>query len=1225
MKSPLSRFVGMVFLAAALSVSSYGQLVLGNVSGTVTDTQNAAVAGARVEVKNTDTNLVVTATTQNNGLYQIPNLPIGNYSISVSKQGFATQIYSTIIVQGNRTTTVDAQLTVGQVSTTVEVTATPLRNEADVTNGYVLESSTIQNTPLGTGSFTQLAILSPGVSADYLAGAGSNAGLGNQSIWANGQRDSSNTFTFNGVNANNLFNGKSSSQVSEQRYTLNTGQFTAPAGGGEIQTNTSVYNAIGQGLPTPAPETIEELRVNTSNYDSSQGGTSGAQIGLLTKSGNNQIHGQVYENFENSAMNAAPFFRNADPSISAHDKVPALKYNRFGATLGGPIKRDRIFYFLSYQGVRVNDALSSISKSTVPQHLTDDRSPQALASVAQQDFGVTIAPSAIDPVALKVLQYKLDGRYLFPSVTVTDPNVAKQLNYNTLVTGFPTLFHQDQGNGNVDWNFSDKDRMAAKFFISKNPNTSPFAQSSVIGFPQSLDAGSWVVSLNNTTALRPNLTWEQRVGVIRQSAAAQVSQSVTPQDIGMSLFGSTNFPSIQIFQNDNTLRNSMFIGPRNAFANNGAFQNRLDWSTNANLIAGRHTLYFGVSMDYTQLNITNGSNQLAFLESQTFTDFLKGAPLNTSFSFLYNGAANRYYRAAQVGSYVQDNFKVKSNLNLSLGVRYDFQGPFSEKFGRLTSFHPDLYKYDAATDTVVSSGIVVAGNNSTLGTKGISDSTLNGRQWGIGPRIGITWSPGFAKNITFRAGAGIYYDRGQYFTYLSPGSGPNGTGGPFGVTLSLPFVSRVAAPNCPATPCPNGGSLELPFGQTPPPAPNNPDAITALLPNIAKIKTGATTYTFGGYDPANKLPYTENWTFDIQWQPANSWLVSAGYVGNHGVHQVLPIPFNQPGIATASNPINGETTSYGFNVVPSETLRTFDAGNTDLRVPFLGYSTNSVFYKTIGISTYNALQLGLRKRLSKGFQITASYTWSHSLDEQSGLSLFFNGNDPTIPHLSYGNSAFDRTHVFITSYLYELPKIANAKGFLNQAVNGWQLSGLVSAQSGNPFNFYEFNGAVAGVYYGQFVSISDPIIGFQPGVTPKSVTLQGTTGVDPGKPYIDVSKLYIPVIQPGTAGVPLGDTFETGWANAGKNIFRGPFQTRADLSLSKVFRITERFSLRYSAEAYNIANHPSFDVPNNNPRFYTVTSGRAPTVAAAPAANTGMISHTIGSPRFLAMSLRVMF
>ncbi|MBV8842799.1 MAG: carboxypeptidase regulatory-like domain-containing protein [Bryobacterales bacterium] len=1215
------RYILALTLAAMFSPAIHAQLVLGNITGTVTDPQNSVVPNVKVEIKNLDTNLLVTAATQPDGSYQIANLPIGTYSVTFSHEGFSTEVFSEILVQANRTTTVDAQMKVGQVATTVEVTGTPLRNEVDATVGYVLDSLTIQNTPLGTGSFTQLAILSPGVSADFLPGSGTNAGLGNQNIWANGQRDTSNSFSMNGVSTNNLFNGKSSSQVTENRFILNTGQFVLNHTGNEAQTATTVYNAIGQGLPTPPPETIEELRVNTSQYDASQGGTSGAQIALITKTGTNQLHGQSYYYVQNNAFNAAQFFRNADPSIPASGKVPALHFNKYGVALGGPIKHDKVFFFVSYQGLIDHDALSSQATDTVPQHLTDDRSPQALAAVANQDFASTIGgnpvtPAQIDPVALKLMQAKVNGQYVIPSATVTDPNVAKQLGYNALVNGVPSVFRADMANGNLDWNPNDKDRLSGKFFISKNPNKSPFAQSNVIGFPQSLDAESWVVSLNNTYVVRPNLTWEQRIGVVRQGAAAVTSQALTPQDIGMNLFGGTNFPAFEIRTADGTLTNSLFVGPRNGsnFSNNAADQNRGDVSTNLNWVAGRHTVYFGFSFNRTQLNIINGATDVAGVATNDFPGFLRGT-LYTPFSYLYNGAANRYLRANTAGAYATDTWKIKSNLTITAGVRYDFNGPFSEKYGNLSSFHPDAYQYNASTDTYISSGVVVAGNNPTLGTKGVSDSTLTDRQWGIGPRVGIAWSPRFVKNLTMRAGAGIYYDRGEYFSYLSPGSGPNGTGGPFGITLAAPFVTKVSATS--------SGTLENPFGSVPPPPPNNPNAVTALLPNLAQIKNGANTYVFGGYDPSNTLPYTENWSFDVQWQPANSWLISTGYVGNHGVHQVLPIPFNQPLIATASNAINGETTSYGFNAVASESLKTFGGGNASIRVPYLGFDTQSVFYKTIGISTYNALQVGLRKRLSSGLQITASYTWSHSLDEQSGLGLFFNGNDPTYPHLSYGNSAYDRTHVFITSYLYELPSPGKKGSWTAAAVNGWQLAGMITAQSGQPFNMYDFSGAVSGVYNGSFPNVSDPIIGFQQGVTPSMAMLQGTMGVNPAKPYIDVSKLYIPVIAPGTSGVPAGDTVETGWANSGRDVFRGPFQSRWDQSIAKTWRITERFGLRYSAEFYNVLNHPSFDVPNNSVSLYSVSSGKV--TVRAPSSTAGYISRTIGSPRFIQMSLRLTF
>ena len=199
----------------------------------------------------------------------------------------------------------DAALTVGEITATVEVTAVPLMNQVDTTSGYVVDNLTIQNTPLGTGSFTQLAILSPGVHADFLSGGGAIAGLGNQAIFADGNRDTSNRFSLNGVGTNNLFNGNSTSSVGENRFVLNTGE-TFGAGGSI--SSSSVYGAIGQALPTPPPDAIQEVAVNASMYDASQGNNSGAHISVLTKSGTNAIHGTVYWQFQNSVMNATPFF-----------------------------------------------------------------------------------------------------------------------------------------------------------------------------------------------------------------------------------------------------------------------------------------------------------------------------------------------------------------------------------------------------------------------------------------------------------------------------------------------------------------------------------------------------------------------------------------------------------------------------------------------------------------------------------------------------------------------------------------------------------------------------------------------------------------------------------------------------------------------------------------------------------------------------------------------------
>ncbi|MEI9970612.1 MAG: carboxypeptidase-like regulatory domain-containing protein [Ignavibacteriota bacterium] len=366
MRITYKALVAFVLVTATGAIPASAQQLLGGIVGTVADSTGAAIPGAAVTIKNVDTNLQVKVATTGSGSYQAPNLPIGNYSVSFSKEGFKTENHTSVLVEGDRTATVNGHLEIGAVATTVEVTSTPLLNEVNTTTGYVLDTSALSTMPLGTGSFTQAAILSPGLSADFLSGSGSNAGFGNQAIWANGQRDSSNSFTINGANADNLFNGKSTSGVASSRFTLNTGQNSLP--GGDTQTSTSVYDSIGNSLSTPAPEMIAELRVNSGLYDASQGGKSGAQIETTTRSGTNQFHGQAYDHLQNNDLNANTFFRNAAPNTAPAGAQPnnlqtasaaALHYNRYGADVGGPIKKDKLFFFAGYQGVSDHDATAA--------------------------------------------------------------------------------------------------------------------------------------------------------------------------------------------------------------------------------------------------------------------------------------------------------------------------------------------------------------------------------------------------------------------------------------------------------------------------------------------------------------------------------------------------------------------------------------------------------------------------------------------------------------------------------------------------------------------------------------------------------------------------------------------------------------------------------------------------------------------------------------------------
>lgn len=1276
---PGARFwLVLGILIAIAAPNGLGQQTLGSINGTVTDSSGAVMPETVVKVRSVATNLEVTATTKADGSFAIADLPIGTYQVHFIKEGFQTADYPHIPVQGNRTTTLNAQLKPGSVAETVTVEATPLLNETDTTSGYVLGELQLNNTPLGTGSFTQLAVLSPGVSADFLNTSGTNAGFGNQAIWADGQRDTSNSFSFNGVYANNIFNGKSTSQVASARVAVNIGESGNSTSGNptsEIVTSTSVYGAIGQSLPTPPPETIEEMRVNSAMYDASQGANSGAHIELITKSGTNDWHGGAYGYHQATGWNANEWFFNHDDLA----REP-LHRNVFGGYVGGPIKRNKLFFFGSYQGQRVSDHLLGISLVAVPPGLTSsNRGAQGLATLANTDFGTNLQASDITQQALTIMNQKApDGSYYIPNAaTGSLLTTLQSQNADAEIIGPGSLFKADQVNGNIDYLFSSKDRLAGKYYYQRNPNVSPFAQSQLLGFPQTLDAGSQAVSLDNALTLTPHLTWEQRFGFIRERAFASTSQLITPASVGMNLFGLSQFPEMSIGNADGNFF-SLGIGPTSNFANAGIYQNNYEAASNLTWVHGIETIATGVNWDHTQLNVINLNNQLAQVNFADFPSFLSGAICSVinpcsglGASQFLNGSSNRHYRTNQMGAFVQDNVRLKPNLTLNLGVRWDWDGPLTEANGLLTNFYRQDYSYDVASDTINNIGLVVAGNNKTFGTRGVSASTLTGRQWGFAPRIGIVYSPKFLRNVVIRSGFGLYYDRGEYFTELSPPAG-GGFSGPFGVTVEEPFVVPFLSPA--------NATIANPFGTTgPPPPPSTLASVQALVPNAGDIVNQTTPYCvqtgesycsglyFGGYDPRNKLPYSENWSFDVQWQPISTLVATVGYVGNHGVHGVVPLPFNIDGIATPQNPALAggpyqQNYSYGWQIpnLAAEDVQTlvvgYATGNTALRVPYIGYDPNSEFNEAVGVSNYDALQLSIDKRFSRGLLIRGSYTFSHTLDEQSGLGLFFTGNDPTNPRSSYGTSDFDRTHVFTVNYIYDLPKAGRLKGWESQVVNGWGINGITVLQSGQPYSVNDYSGSVAGIYYQANNYTTNPIVPVGGvGATSNKPKLQGTTGVNGNMPVLNPAAFGPPQpFAPGTNGVPpcdptsgACDYYETGFATVNqRNIFRGPFQSRFDFGLFKNFTLTERVALRYDVQAFNIFNHPSFDIPNNsvefapdyqNPPIYgpqgssSQAQGLTPCVAATgafacpPYGNLGVLQHTIGSPRFLQMALHLTF
>ncbi len=1239
-----------------LASSAWAQQTLGALNGTITDISGAAVPDTLVSITADATGLTRSAKTQKNGYFEILNLPVGNYTITITHDGFQTTRLPAIAVQEARATTINTALKPGQVSESVTVSANPLLNATDTTNGYTLDSQQIALTPLATGSFTQLAVLSPGVNAELLSGIDTNAGLGNQPIWANGQRDTSNTFQVNGVDVSNIFNGKSSSGSTSQRYNFNIGagstSSSSSAGaatiGGANPTATSVYGSNGNNLPSPPPEFITELRVNTSMYDAQQGATSGAQIDVNTASGTNDWHGQVYGTFANNSMNASPFFFNQAYQLSTQGVGafprslvdPPLHRWTTGGTIGGPIKKNKAFFFLAFQHFYDSDQSTGLSQFNVPSGLTDDRSVTGLTATATSWLGEPFT-GTISPVAQSLLNARLpNGQYLIPSAQVAGPFQYGVPNVTLIGTSVMT---GNQATATIDYNLTNTDHLTAKYYYQSIPVSKPFSASDTGGFPQTQNNGSQVASLDNTIAFGSHINWEQTLGYSRMSSYSYYTQQMSCNGDptcgidaaypGAPAGQSFNFlPGLLLeqFAADTTASPSLKVGPYSAFTNMGYYQNRVNPRTNLILVTGRHTISLGGGYSYTQLNITNNRNGIGLVTASNFENFLEGQTKSANvLDTIGNGRnlANRYYRTNEISSYAQDKWQLLSNLSITAGIRYDYHGGMTEKYGNIFNFDSKLYNVSGDSTSgfnVANAGFVVAGNNRYYPTPGVSNSTLTGRQWGISPRIGFAWAPKQNHgNVVFRGGFGLYYDRGEYFAYLSQPAG-SGIGGPFGVTESSPLAAYITA---------GRGSLGAPLAKvnpyTPPSA--NPAVITEALQSTLNTMTGDTTFfdgssaptcgaianqevgdcpsplNFGAYGKNNVLPYTINFSFNMQWQPASDLAVSIGYVGNRGRHSVIPIPVNEPVIATTSNPIHGEQYSYGFGVlnqnvcggpycedfapIANEPWSTYDGGNVDFRAPYVGYSPNAALFQTVGTSAYDALETHLEKRLSHNYQVGASYTFSHTYDEQSDIGLFFTGDNPNDLRTSYAPADFDRTHVFSASFLVDLPNAAAQHSALSYLTNDWHLSGIAILQSGQPYSLYEFYGAVGSVYFGNFPTLLNPVLGIKDPKRPYTA-LTGNSGKFRGSggsfiPTIDPSQLDIHYLAPGEKGIPIStgtdpqDIYETDFAPGQRNLFRQAAQKRLDLSLRKAVMVKERFNIEYQFNVFNFTNTTSLDIPQD--------------------------------------------
>ena len=1267
MKKFLCYFLPGAFcllVVALFTQCAAAQETLGTLNGTVMDASGASVPGASVTAVSIQTGLTRSTTTQSNGYWEILDLPIGKYAVTVTAPNFETQKFPELSVQEMRATTIPATLRPGKVTESVTVTANPLLNATDTTNGYTLDAAQINTVPLATGSFTQLAVLAPGVNAELTSGLDTNTGLGNQNIWANGQRATSNTFQVNGVDSSNIFNGMTSSGLTSQRYNFNIGggstSSTSSAGaasiGGAAQTGTSVYGSNGNSLPSPPTEFLQEMRVNSSMYDAQQGMTSGAQIDASTMVGSNQFHGQVYGVLANNLINASPFFFKqeyllAQEGVGAFPETlanPSLHRWTIGGTVGGPLIRNKLFVFAGFQHLYLSDQSTAVSQLSVPSGLTDDRSAAGLqaAATSWQNNGKSFT-STIDPVAMAIMQAKAPtGGYLIPSAQTNAPYQYGVPNVTLIGTSLQT---GEQGTGSVQYNLSNADQLSLRYYYQLDPVQKLYGLSSTGGFPQTQKNGSQVGAISNTQFIGNKMTVTETLGFNRMYSYSGYNQTVAGGNFGIFSGASAGSPYvtpgmpgllIKEMAANTSVAPGVKVGPYSSFADIGYYQNRINPSVNGAFSLGRHTITVGGGYSFTQLNIENNRDGIAQISSKTFEKFLTGSVASSSVvESIADGRnnANRYYRMNEGSSYVQDKWQALPNLSITGGVRYDYHGGLTEKYGNMFNFDPSLYNVSGTSTTgftVNNAGFVIAGNNKFNPSSGVSDSTLTGRQWGISPRLGFAWSPKmFHNNLVWRGGFGLYYDRGELFSYLSQPAG-SGNGGPFGVTESAPLSAYVVG---------TGKTLENPLGTpiyTPPSS--DPSTISTALQAVLNGMTGQSKYygpncggvdnqegytdcpdtlNFGAYDKKNVLPYSMNYTLNAQWQPTTNVAITVGYTGNRGRHAVIPIPFNEPLLATAQNPVHGETDTYGFEVlnqnsmsdgydydpIPSEPWNTEDGGNTDFRAPYVGYSPNAALFKTVGTSAYDALEAHVEKRLSHNIQGGLSYTFSHTYDEQSAIGLFFTGDNPNNLRSSYAPADFDRRHVVSGNFDVQAPNVASPNSKLALATNDWHLSGMTILQSGEPYSLYEFYGAVGSVFFGDYPTLMNPVLPIKNGANPKSA-LTGNSGKfrTGGSfiPAIDPSQIDIRYLAPGVDGIPTSasnqpsDIYETDFAPGQRNLFRQAWQPQLNLQLRKDFHITERYTLRYNFNAFNATNTTSLDVPQNQTEIRQSSSCSASAIAA---------------------------
>ncbi len=1121
----LVGLTGILFLAATLAPAQTS----GTITGTVTDASHAVMPGVRVVARGKTAVDARETTSNSTGQYSFPFLPPGEYELEFSLQGFTTVIEKATVSVTERVG-VDVTLKPSAVNERVEVSAAgALLQTESAAQGRVIDGKSLKDLPLATRNLTQLLSLTSGTSS-----ALNNAGaLGRrpQIISSSGARTTSNAIQIDGVDSVN------------------------------IHTNSASDNGVGSnGILVPSPEAVQEFKVQTTLYDTQSGRSGGANIALVTKSGSNQFHGSLFEFLRNADLNANTFFFNTTGTPRA-----TLNQNQYGGTLGGPIRRDKTFFFFSFQGTRQLNGLTGASSLTLPA-IPLDRSAvslgRAFAGQKGTRGGTAIAAdgSNINPVALALLNTKLaDGTYVIPSPQISGAGV----NYTV---SKPSKFDEDQYIANIDHQFTSRNRLSFKALIANQPTYKPFGSANVPGFGSTQDFKGRIFSLTDTQILSNNLVNESRMGVSRVLGVVIPDATVLLKNIGMQRFNSADYPDIPLI----TVTGTFAIG-YDTNGDQGVTPTIWHYGDTISWVKGRHQIRGGVEFRRYDDNYYSRNRYRGALTIPSFADFLIGQSGNpvaqggngTGFSNINtedvaSGIPNGADRITDIGLFAQDDWKVNSRLTLNVGVRWDYLGWPVDKYGRRGNFDYRLYQAPPVGGST-SAGFVQTSNSPKPlpGLPLVSPTLLDHAPTkNFAPRFGFAYR--LTNKWVIRGGYGIFYDR---------------------LSNQLGLLTSQSAPDYLRTTLTGAGNIASTLQNPFPVLPQQSQYPVLPVLYSPPYTNDKPAIGLNSVDPNLRTPYIQQWGTNVQWAVTNDMMMEVGYVGTKGVALPDRRAINQALLASPTSPINGQTTNT--------------SANTQLRVPYTGLSPAGLLAEeTAADSHYHSLQAGVTRRTSHGLRFQASYTYSKSIDDTSGgnTTLFSEiGGDESNMGSSKGVSNFDRTHRLVINSTYEIPPWGfrwNNTALGRRIFAGWQVSAIGIWQSGSPFDITDSAGAV---FYGTTGSRAN----YAPGARAESARKSGSPQSRLNA-YFDT-----------TAFARAGNLF----GNVGRNTMRGPRQRNVDFSVNKRIPVAERLNLEMRGDFFNVFNNVNFASPSGS----------------SASASFGKVTATEGNPRVIQFALKLVF